>query len=143
MSSNSSQLEKLHTCLRGKLVPLLACTMILVSPGCATGRQTEITLDAAISTAIEHYSRSAPYFDAAINPMFHEKVMARCITLSDVDKRAFDLVFTLSSDGKVMRSFKGGESQVLDCLVKNLKDFELPRPPFAPYFVHFNIRFHK
>ena len=84
-----------------------------------------------------HNNTLIPYFGNKYSSVFRY-----CFeTTSKSDDRPFNFVAAIGSDGNVIKVYRDLETNIFQCMNKELHGEQFPRPPIAPYFMYIDMKF--
>ena len=125
-----------------KALPLIVGAWLLCV-GCVAAADLPTDIEAAQSASIQSQSKHPDYYGKVLQPFFYEKVLSQCVQHSFEDKGAFVVVLALDADGKVIRVYESSKTRVSSCLDAQVAKIVFPKPPAAPFFAAFDMRFEK
>jgi hypothetical protein len=120
----------------------VTCSVVAVS-SCAVASELPKDFEAAETAATKSQLKHSSYSDNVLQPFFYENVMNRCVQLSFEDKTPFVMVLALDATGKLLKTYENPETTVSRCINQAASKTAFPKPPAAPFFAHFDMRFGK
>lgn len=93
----------------------------------------------------EQAAGTRTYFQGTLLPYFGRKyapVLKSCFeSVSKPDSSRLSFVVAIGRDGRMLRLYRDGETNIFQCMRATLEQDTFPAPPVAPYYLHIDMSF--
>lgn len=124
---------------------LIGLVCLLTPPANAGELAASYKEAAAIADAQQQDSSTAGYFSNVLMPYFGQKyagVLKSCFaSVPNPDSSPFSFVVAIGSDGRTLKIFHDGETNILACIRQTIEKDVFPAPPATPFYLHIDMKF--
>lgn len=118
---------------------------LFVLPAIADDLPKSFEEAAALGDAQERAASTKDYFSQTLMPYYGQKyagVLQSCFTtVAKPDGTPFAFVAAIGTDGRIVRLYHHGETNIFICMRDALEKDVFPPPPTSPYYLHIAMNF--
>ncbi|HTT25218.1 MAG TPA: hypothetical protein VMG82_40255 [Candidatus Sulfotelmatobacter sp.] len=124
---------------------LIAIILLFISSSSASDLANSFAQAVALADGQERAPQTKGYSSKVLLSYYTQKygpVLKSCFaSVKQPGNGSFDFVAAIGPDGKLLRLYEEGKTNISECLLTRVKDDTFPAPPESPFYFHVEMKF--